>query len=138
MAQIVAKSRSTGVIYFGGEFFENVPPNERDDGRIHAVRGHKYAIQVITDVPYPVDTRAPTLIRLRRSAGLRRMRSVTVRCDATIAISMLVTSSPKQPQAMRTRKRINSLLGVISESICLQWPVVGGSVTSGRWFEFKL
>jgi deoxyhypusine synthase len=115
MAQVVAKSRSTGVIYFGGGTPKTfIQQSESAAGLLHAtVRGHKYAIQVITDVPYyggysgAEFDQAQAFGRLARNA-----RSVTVRCDATIAMPMLVTAlSQTASKAMRTRKRIQFTFG---------------------------
>ncbi len=115
MAQVVARSRSTGVIYFGGGTPKTfIQQSESAAGMLHAtVRGHKYAIQVITDVPFyggysgAEFDQAQAFGRLSRNA-----RSVTVRCDATIAMPMLVTAlSQTASKAMRTRKRIQFNFG---------------------------
>jgi len=115
MAQIVAKSRSTGVVYFGGGTPKTfVQQSETTAGMLHAtVRGHKYAVQVVTDVPYyggysgAEFDQAQAFGRMAKNA-----RSVTVRCDATIAMPMLVTAlSQTASKAMRTRKRIQFSFG---------------------------
>lgn len=115
MAQIVSKSRSTGIVSFGGGTPKTfIQQSEAAAGLLHAtVRGHKYAIQIVTDVPYyggysgAEFDQAQAFGRLSKNA-----RAVTVRCDATIAMPMLVTSlSQTASKAMRARKRIQFTFG---------------------------
>lgn len=115
MAQIVAKSRSTGVIYFAGGVAKSfVQQSETAAAMLHnTVRGHKFAVQVVTDSAdyggYSGSDfdQAQSFGRLAKNA-----RSVTVRCDATIAMPLLVTSlSQTASKAMRTRKRIQFNFG---------------------------
>src|SRR5262249_56953263 len=51
MAQIVAKSRSTGIVCFGGGTAKTfIQQSETSAAMLHnATRGHKYAVQVITE-----------------------------------------------------------------------------------------
>lgn len=123
MAQIVAKSRSTGVIYFGGGVAKSfVQQSESAAAMLHnTVRGHKYAVQVITEgAEYGSYSgadfdQAQSFGRLSKNA-----RSVTVRCDATIAMPILVTSlSQTASKAMRTRKRIQFSFG---KDLVIQMP----------------
>ncbi len=115
MAQVVSKARSTGVIYFGGGSAKNfIQQSEAAAGVLHAtVRGHKYAIQITTDTPHYGSysgadfDQAQTFGRLARNA-----HSVAVRCDATIAMPMLVTAlSQTASKAIRTRKRVQFTFG---------------------------
>jgi deoxyhypusine synthase len=115
MAQIVAKSRSTGIVCFGGGTAKTfIQQSETAAAMLHnATRGHKYAVQVITETPeyggYSGSEfdQAQSFGRLSKSA-----RSVTVRCDATIAMPILVTTlSQTASKAMRTRKRIQFTFG---------------------------
>jgi deoxyhypusine synthase len=115
LAQIVAKARSTGVVYFGGGTPKTfLQQSEASAGLLHGqVRGHKYAVQIITEGPYfggysgSDFDQAQSFGRLARSA-----RAVTVRCDATIAMPMLVTAlSQTASKAMRTRKRVQFTFG---------------------------
>ncbi|MGH9841179.1 MAG: deoxyhypusine synthase family protein, partial [Blastocatellia bacterium] len=110
MAQIVSKSRSTGVIYFGGGTAKNfIQQSETTAAMLHNTsRGHKFAVQVVTEsAEYGGYSgaefdQAQSFGRLSKNA-----RAVTVRCDATIAMPILVTSlSQTASKAMRTRKRI--------------------------------
>ena len=115
MAQIVTKSRSTGVIYFGGGTPKTfIQQSEAAAGMLHATgRGHKYAIQVTTETPHyggysgAEFDQAQAFGRMAKGA-----RAVTVRCDATIAMPILVTSlSQTAAKALRTRKRIQFSFG---------------------------
>ena len=115
MAQIVSKSRSTGVVYFGGGTAKTfIQQSETAAALLHnTVRGHKYAVQVVTETPEyggysGADfDQAQAFGRLAKSA-----RAVTVRCDATIAMPLLVTSlSQTASKAMRARKRIQFTFG---------------------------
>ncbi len=115
MAQIVAKSRSTGVVCFGGGTAKTfIQQSETAAAMLHnTMRGHKYAVQVVTEgADYGGYSgadfdQAQSFGRLARNA-----KSVTVRCDATIAMPMLVTSlSQTASKAMRARKRIQFTFG---------------------------
>jgi deoxyhypusine synthase len=115
MAQIVSKSRSTGVIFFGGGTAKNfIQQSEATASMLHNTpRGHKFALQVITEsAEYGGYSgaefdQAQSFGRLSKSG-----RAVTVRCDATIAMPILVTSlSQTASKAMRTRKRIQFAFG---------------------------
>jgi deoxyhypusine synthase len=68
MAQIVAKSRSTGVVHFvGGTAKTFIQQSETAAALLHnTMRGHKYAVQIVTETA-----------RVRRLLG-RRLRSVAV------------------------------------------------------------
>lgn len=115
MSQIVAKSRSTGVVYFGGGTTKTfIQQSETAAAMLHnTVRGHKYAVQIVTDTADyggysgAEFDQAQAFGRLARNA-----RSVTVRCDATIAMPILVTAlSQTASKAMRTRKRVQFSFG---------------------------
>lgn len=115
MAQIVSKSRSTGVVLFGGGTPKTfIQQSETAAAMLHnTTRGHKFAVQVITDA---ADFGGYSGADFDQAQSLGRMaknnRSVTVRCDATIAMPLLVTSlSQTASKAMRTRKRIQFTFG---------------------------
>ncbi len=110
MAQIVSKSRSTGVIFFGGGTPKSfIQQSEAAAGVLNSsVRGHKFAVQVTTETEHYGSysgagfDHASTFGQIAKSA-----RHVTVHCDATIAMPILVTSlSQTAAKALRTRKRI--------------------------------
>jgi deoxyhypusine synthase len=110
MAQIVSKSRSTGVIFFGGGTPKSfISQSEAAAGMLNSsVRGHKYAVQITTETEHYGSysgadfDQANTFGQISKNA-----RHVTVHCDATIAMPLLVTSlSQTAAKALRTRKRI--------------------------------
>jgi deoxyhypusine synthase len=110
MAQIVSKSRSTGVIFFGGGTPKSfISQSEAAAGMLNSsVRGHKYAVQITTETEHYGSysgadfDQANTFGQMSKNA-----RYVTVHCDATIAMPLLVTSlSQTAAKALRTRKRI--------------------------------
>jgi deoxyhypusine synthase len=110
LAQIVSKSRSTGVIFFGGGTPKSfISQSEAAAGMLNSsVRGHKYAVQITTETEHYGSysgadfDQANTFGQISKNA-----RHVTVHCDATIAMPLLVTSlSQTAAKALRTRKRI--------------------------------
>ena len=115
MAQIVAKSRSTGVVYFGGGTAKTfIQQSETAAALLHnTVRGHKYAIQIVTETPEYGGYSGADFDQSQAFGRLaKNARSVTVRCDATIAMPLLVTSlSQTASKAMRARKRVQFTFG---------------------------
>lgn len=115
LAQIVVKSRSTGVIFFGGGTPKTfLQQSEAAASLLHGTtRGHKYAIQVVTEPSYYGGASGADFDQAQSFGRLtRNARAVTVRCDATIAMPILVTSlSQTASKAMRTRKRIQFTFG---------------------------
>ncbi|MFN7944873.1 MAG: deoxyhypusine synthase family protein [Blastocatellia bacterium] len=110
LGQVVSKVRSTGVVFFGGGTPKTfVQQSESTASALTGqTRGHKFAVQVTTESPHYGSysgadfDQAQSFGRLAKNA-----RSVTVRCDATIAMPMLVTSlSQTASKALRTRKRV--------------------------------
>jgi deoxyhypusine synthase len=109
MANIVAKSANTGLVVFGGGTPKNfIIQAATTATTIKAnVRGHKYAVQVVTSGPQygslsgtPVED-AGSWGRLARDAD-----RVTVNCDATIAMPLLVTAlSQTGTKALKQRRR---------------------------------
>ncbi len=110
IAQIVSKARSTGAIYFGGGTPKSfIQQSEAAAGMLHpSARGHKYAIQVITDVPFYGGSSGADFDPAQAMGKLaKNAHAVTVRCDATIAMPVLVTAlSQTGSKAIRSRKRI--------------------------------
>ncbi|HWQ36193.1 MAG TPA: deoxyhypusine synthase family protein [Blastocatellia bacterium] len=110
LGQVVSKVRSTGVVFFGGGTPKTfVQQSESTASALTGqTRGHKFAVQITTESPHYGSysgadfDQAQSFGRLARNA-----RAVTVRCDATIAMPMLVTSlSQTASKALRTRKRV--------------------------------
>lgn len=115
MAQIVAKSRSTGIVNFGGGAPKTfIQQSETAAGMLHNTsRGHKFAVQIVTET---ADYGSYSGADFDQAQTFGRMakngRAITVRCDATIAMPLLVTAlSQTASKAMRTRKRIQFTFG---------------------------
>ena len=115
MAQIVSKSRSTGMVLFGGGTPKTfIQQSETAAAMLHnTTRGHKFAVQIVTDSG---DYGGYSGADFDQAQSFGKMsknhRSVTVRCDATIAMPLLVTAlSQTASKAMRTRKRIQFSFG---------------------------
>jgi deoxyhypusine synthase len=110
MANVVSKTRSTGVIFFGGGTTKTfIQQSETAASMLTGnVRGHKFAVQVTTDTPFYGGYSGAELDQAQAFGRMaKNSRSVTVRCDATIALPMLVTSlSQTASKALRTRKRV--------------------------------
>jgi deoxyhypusine synthase len=115
MAQIVAKSANTGVVLFGGGSPKNfIQQAGTTATTIKAnVRGHKYAVQVVTAGPQygslsgnPVED-VGSWGRLARDAD-----RVTVNVDATIAMPLLVTAlSQTGTKVLKQRRRPSFTFG---------------------------
>jgi deoxyhypusine synthase len=108
-AQIIARSVSTSVVYLGG----GVPKAFLQQGEISAsiikqsVRGHKYGIEIDIGVQASSSTsergfeEAQTWGRVASDA-----KTISVLCDPTIAIPILVTAlSQTGTKAIKTRRR---------------------------------
>jgi deoxyhypusine synthase len=115
MAQIVAKSRSTGVIYFGGGTAKTfIQQSETAASMLQgSLHGHKYAVQVVTETPHYGSYSGADFDQAQAFGRLaRNAHAVSVRCDATIAMPMLVTAlSQTASKAIRTRKRVQFTFG---------------------------
>lgn len=94
MAHILAGSVNTGVIFFGA----GTPPNFIQQAHTTAsvitsrLRDHKYVIQVVTEMPY-MSSAFVHHIEDKESwnKAPKDLRLVTVYCDPTIAMPILVT-----------------------------------------------
>jgi deoxyhypusine synthase len=110
MANVVSKTRSTGVIFFGGGTAKTfIQQSETAASMLTGnTRGHKFAVQVTTDTPFYGGYSGAEFDQAQAFGRMaKNSRSVTVHCDATIAMPMLVTSlSQTASKALRTRKRV--------------------------------
>ncbi|MCA1593147.1 MAG: deoxyhypusine synthase family protein [Acidobacteria bacterium] len=112
MMQVAARARVTGVINIGGGTSRSfIQQMEQATNIIKTpARGHKYAIQIATDMPHPggrssphVNDEALIFGKLQRGAA-----TAYVNCDATIALPILITSlSQTAAKYMKGRKRPN-------------------------------
>lgn len=110
LGQVVSKVRSTGVVFFGGGTPKTfVQQSESTASALTGqTRGHKFAVQITTESPHYGSYSGADFDQAQSFGKLaRNARAVTVRCDATIAMPMLVTSlSQTASKALRTRKRV--------------------------------
>lgn len=108
-ARIAAESPSTGVLYFGG----GTPKNFIQQTEVTAlimnenVPGHKYAIQVCVDMPQWGGLSGCTFEEAQSWGKIAKdAKMVTVHCDATIGMPMLVTGIAHECKSiLKKRKR---------------------------------
>ena len=94
-AEIVKHSRNTGVIYLGGGTPKNFIQQTEVTASIMGedVSGHRYAIQVITDPPHWGGLSGCTFAEAQSWGKVAIDASdVTVYCDATIALPIIVAA----------------------------------------------
>jgi deoxyhypusine synthase len=107
-AHLAADSPASGVIYFGG----GTPKNFLQQSEVTATfirkstEGHKYALQVVTDAPHWGGLSGCTLEEAQSWGKIAHDASmVTVHCDSTIAMPLLVTALSEYPALIRKRKK---------------------------------
>ena len=106
-ARIVAESKNTGVIYFGG----GTPKNFVQQTEVTAiimntgVTGHKYAVQVVTDSPHWGGLSGCTFEEAQSWGKIQKDASmVTCHCDSTIAMPILVSALLGEKQLIKKRR----------------------------------
>ena len=94
-AKLVAESSSTGVVYVGG----GTPKNFIQQTEVTAsvigwsAKGHEYAVQIVTEPPHWGGLSGATLEEAQSWGKIAEgAKKVTVFCDATIALPILVTA----------------------------------------------
>lgn len=107
LGQMVAQAPTTGVVFIGG----GVPKNFIQQAEITAsvlgwnAQGHEYAIQIITDPPHWGGLSGCTLEEAQSWGKVaQEARKVTLYCDATIALPLLVTALAQEEELIRSRK----------------------------------
>lgn len=108
-AQIIARSVSTSVVYFGG----GTPKSFLQQTEMMASvikqsnRGHKYGIQIDINLPSTISTMARSFEEAQTWGRVAMdARTISVKCDPTIAIPMLVTAlSQTGTKAIKSRRR---------------------------------
>ncbi len=107
-ARLAGESPASGVIYFGG----GTPKNFIQQSEVtatfmrQAASGHKYAVQVITDAPHWGGLSGCTFEEAQSWGKIAPDAStVTVHCDSTIAMPILVTALSEHAELIRKRKR---------------------------------
>jgi deoxyhypusine synthase len=72
----------------------------------NSTEGHKYAIQVVTDAPHWGGLSGCTLEEAQSWGKIAHDASmVTVHCDSTIAMPVLVSALSESPALIRNRKK---------------------------------
>jgi deoxyhypusine synthase len=107
-AHLAGDSPASGVLYFGG----GTPKNFVQQSDVTATfmrnsaEGHKYALQVITDSAHWGGLSGCTLEEAQSWGKIAHDASmVTVHCDSTIAMPILVTALSEHPTLIRRRKK---------------------------------
>ncbi len=113
-ARLAGESPASGVIYFGG----GTPKNFIQQSEVtatfmrNAANGHKYALQVVTDAPHWGGLSGCTFEEAQSWGKIARDASmVTVHCDSTIAMPILVSAMSEHTNLIRKRKRPTFELG---------------------------
>jgi len=108
-AQVIARSVSTSVVYLGG----GTPKSFLQQTEITAsiikqtIRGHKYAIQIDINLSPTISTASRGFQEARTWGRIAPdARTISVKCDPTIAIPILVTAlSQTGTKAIKSRRR---------------------------------
>ncbi len=107
-ARLAGESPASGVVYFGG----GTPKNFVQQSEVTATfmrqahNGHKYALQVITDAPHWGGLSGCTFEEAQSWGKIAHDASmVTVHCDSTIAMPILVTALSEDAALIRKRKK---------------------------------
>jgi deoxyhypusine synthase len=106
-ARLAGESPASGVIYFGG----GTPKNFLQQSEVtatfmrQAANGHKYALQVVTDAPHWGGLSGCTFEEAQSWGKIAHDASmVTVHCDSTIAMPILVTAMSEHTDLIRKRR----------------------------------
>ena len=107
-ARLAGESPASGVVYFGG----GTPKNFVQQSEVTAAfmrqahSGHKYALQVVTDAPHWGGLSGCTFEEAQSWGKIAHDASmVTVYCDSTIAMPILVTALSEDAALIRNRKK---------------------------------
>jgi len=107
-AHLAADSPSSGVVYFGGGTPKNFVQQTEVTATFirNATEGHKYALQVVTDAPHWGGLSGCTLEEAQSWGKIAPDASmVTVYCDSTIAMPILVSALSENTTLIRRRKK---------------------------------
>jgi deoxyhypusine synthase len=95
IAHLVARAPKTGVICFGGDLPRNFLIQSQETAMMlkASVKGHQYAVQISTEPPHYGSEEEMTLSESQSWGQIAKTaQKVTVYCDATIAMPVLVTA----------------------------------------------
>ena len=107
-AHLAGDSPNTGVIYFGGGTPKNFVQQTEVTAAFmrHSIAGHKYALQVITDAPHWGGLSGCTLEEAQSWGKIAPDASmVTLHCDSTIAMPVLVSALSENAALIRSREK---------------------------------
>lgn len=107
-ARLAGESPGSGVIYFGG----GTPKNFVQQSEVTATfmrqahSGHRYALQVVTDAPHWGGLSGCSFEEAQSWGKIAHdAHMVTVHCDSTIAMPILVTALSENTALIRRRKK---------------------------------
>jgi deoxyhypusine synthase len=106
-AHLASDSPNSGVVYFGGGTPKNFVQQTEVTAAFmrNSTQGHKYALQVVTDAPHWGGLSGCTLEEAQSWGKIARDASmVTVHCDSTIAMPVLVSALSEDAALIRKRK----------------------------------
>ncbi len=113
-AHLASDSPRSGVVYFGG----GTPKNFLQQTEVTAAfirnstEGHQYAMQIVTDAPHWGGLSGCTLEEAQSWGKIAHDASmVTVHCDSTIAMPVLVSALSENAALLRNRKKPVFTLG---------------------------
>jgi deoxyhypusine synthase len=107
-AHLASDSPASGVIYFGGGTPKNFVQQTEVTATFirNATEGHQYALQVVTDAPHWGGLSGCTLEEAQSWGKIAPGASmVTVHCDSTIAMPILVSALSENAALIRRRKK---------------------------------
>ena len=93
-AQIVANAKSSGIVFVGGGTPKNFIQQTEVTANMMCKKspGHKYAVQITTDAPHWGGLSGCTFEEAQSWGKIaRRSKRISVYCDATIALPVIVT-----------------------------------------------
>ncbi|MDZ7262675.1 MAG: deoxyhypusine synthase [candidate division KSB1 bacterium] len=111
-ARLVIQASRTGVIYVGGGTPKNFIQQTEITASIlgHDAQGHKYAIQLTTDMPQWGGLSGCTFEEAQSWGKIaRQAEKVTVNADATIALPFLVTALDKERENLLPNRKVPQL-----------------------------
>ena len=110
-ALIAANANKTGVIYIGG----GTPKNFIQQTSVTAavmgkdVSGHEYAVQITTDAPHWGGLSGCTFEEAQSWGKIaKKAKMVTVHCDSTIALPIIVTALAKKVKGLKRKPKCQS------------------------------
>jgi len=110
-ALIAANANKTGVIYVGG----GTPKNFIQQTSVTAavmgkdVSGHEYAVQITTDAPHWGGLSGCTFEEAQSWGKIaKKAKMVTVHCDSTIALPIIVTALAKKVKGLKRKPKCQS------------------------------